>query len=90
MQVPAARATPSASTSARLRTRTFTSAPAAADRSFSSTATSSAAVAKALWLRELRYSLKDFDSMMFGESAGMANSPMATTGLPDGVSHDSS
>ncbi|EJT82762.1 hypothetical protein PPS11_43938 [Pseudomonas putida S11] len=26
--------------------------------------------------------MNDLDSMMFGESAGMANSPIATTGLP--------
>jgi len=28
--------------------------------------------------------------MMFGESAGISNSPIATTGLPDGSSQDSS
>ncbi|MCY1466582.1 hypothetical protein D9M71_849290 [compost metagenome] len=34
--------------------------------------------------------MNDLDSMMFGESAGMLNSPIATTGLPDGNNHDSS
>jgi hypothetical protein len=47
-------------------------------------------VGERVWFSELRYSLNDFDSMMFGESAGMLNSPMATTGLPDGSSQDSS
>ncbi|MNC47685.1 hypothetical protein D3C75_967590 [compost metagenome] len=90
MHSPAGRATPSAATSSRVRTRTATGAPAAADRSRASTSTSASRPAKRVWFSELRYSLNDLDSMMQGECAGMANSPMATTGLPFSVSQDSS
>src|SRR5471032_1922261 len=90
MQTPGNATTPSASTSLRLRIRTPTGLPAAADRSFTNTASRLAVSANGVWFRELRYSLNDLDSMMFGESAGMLNSPIATTGLPDGNSHDSS
>src|SRR5689334_17489851 len=90
MHTPGNATTPSASTSFRLRTRTPTDLPAAAERSFTSVASRLAVSANGVWFSELRYSLNDFDSMMFGESAGMLNSPIATTGLPDGNSHDSS
>src|SRR3989338_10148863 len=90
IQTPGAACTPSAVTSARLRTRTPTGLPATAERSCTSTATSSSALLNTDWFSELRYSLKDFDSMIFGEPAGIANSPMATTGLPDGNSQDNS
>src|SRR5471030_3171650 len=89
-QTPGNATTPSASTSLRLRIRTPTGLPAAADRSFTNTASRLAVSTNGVWFRELRYSLKDLDSMIFGESAGMLNSPIATTGLPDGNSQDNS
>src|SRR5450830_1334631 len=90
MHTPGKATTPSACTSLKWRTRTPTGLPAAADRSARSTASRLAVSANGVWFRELRYNLNDLDSMMFGESAGMLNSPIATTGLPDGNSHDSS
>ncbi|MOA37977.1 hypothetical protein D3C78_1596210 [compost metagenome] len=73
-----------------MRTFTPTGLPAAADRSFSRHACNAPSEVNTVWFSELRYSLNDLDSMMFGESHGMANSPIATTGLPDGSSQDSS
>ena len=90
MHTPGNATTPSASTSARLRTRTPTGLPAAALRSVRNVASRLCVSANTVWFSELRYSLKDLDSMIFGESAAMLNSPMATTGLPDGSSQDSS
>src|SRR5471032_780936 len=90
MHTPGKATTPSASTSLRLRTRTPTGLPAAADRSLTSVTSRLAVSTNAVWFKELRYSLNDLDSMMFGESAGMQNSPIATTGLPEGSNHDSS
>ncbi|MNH24417.1 hypothetical protein D3C79_843460 [compost metagenome] len=90
MHCPGKATTPWASTSPRVRTFTPTGLPAAADRSFSRHACSSPSEANTVWFNEFRYSLNDLDSMMFGESAGMANSPIATTGLPDGSSQLSS
>ncbi len=90
MHRPGKATTPCASTSAKLRSCTPTGLPAAVDKSFSRQACSSPGEANTVWFSELRYSLNDFDSMMFGESAGMANSPIATTGLPEGSSQLSS
>ncbi|MNH29813.1 hypothetical protein D3C79_900640 [compost metagenome] len=90
MHTPGKATTPCPSTSARLRICTATGLPAAAERSFAKHASSAAGVSNTVWFSEFRYSLNDLDSMMFGESAGMANSPMATTGLPDGSSQDNS
>ncbi|KTC40099.1 hypothetical protein AO265_07950 [Pseudomonas sp. ABAC61] len=90
MQTPGNATRPCASTCARLQIRTPTGLPAAAERSWRRVASSVAQSAKGVWFSELRYSLNDLDSMMFGESAGMLNSPMATTGLPEGSSQDNS
>src|SRR5437868_14735451 len=90
MQTPGNPATPSAWTSLRLRIRTPTGLPAAMDKSSCKVASRLWRSANGVWFSELRYNLKDFDSMIFGESAGMLNSPIATTGLPDGSNQDNS
>src|SRR5690606_31860316 len=90
MHTPGRLAQPSADTSSRLRTRAVTGAPAKADRSFSRISCTAPALANRVWFSELRYNLKDLDSMIFGEFDGIENSPIATTGLPRSVNQDSS
>ncbi|MNN83521.1 hypothetical protein D3C81_2005700 [compost metagenome] len=55
-----------------------------------SRASSASGLSSLVWLNEFRYSLNDFDSMMFGESAGALTLATATCGLPRWFSHDSS
>ena len=64
--------------------------PTAPPRSVLIRARTDSKSSKRVWLKELRYSLIDFDSIRLGDSQGTRNSPMATTGLPCGVSQESS